>query len=60
MSQKLSIVALDIFSALEDPRQSAKVRYPLNEIVLIALCASICGADSLVDFADFGKARLDF
>lgn len=60
MSQNTSLAALDIFRALEDPRQAAKVIYPLNEIILIALCASICGADTFVDFADFGKSKLDF
>lgn len=60
MSQNQSLAALDIFSELEDPRQAAKVRYPLNEIILIALCAAICGADTFVDFADFGRLRIEF
>ena len=29
---------LDHFSALEDPRQQAKVLYPLPEILLLLLC----------------------
>jgi len=40
---------LDHFSALEDPRQAWKVVYPLSEILLIVLCATMAGAE---DFAD--------
>ena len=60
MTQNNPIAALDIFSRLEDPRQAAKVLYPLNELILVALCAPICGADSFVEFEEFGKAKLDF
>jgi predicted transposase YbfD/YdcC len=35
------------FSALCDPRQSAKIMYPLEEIVLLVVCATIAGADYL-------------
>jgi DDE_Tnp_1-associated len=36
------------FSALNDPRQSAKVLYPLPEILLLLLSATIAGADDFV------------
>jgi hypothetical protein len=39
---------LDRFSAVDDPRQAAKVLYPLPEIILLLLCATLAGAD---DFA---------
>lgn len=60
MPQKNRISALDIFSELEDPRQQGKVKYPLNEIILVALCASICGADTFIEFVEFGEAKIDF
>lgn len=60
MSQNTSIAALDIFSELEDPRQLGKVKYPLDEIILVALCASICGADTFIEFVEFGEAKIDF
>ena len=28
-----------------DPRQSGKVRYPLDEILLVALCSVLCGEE---------------
>ena len=40
---------LDHFSALEDPRQSWKVVYPLPEILLIVLCATMAGAEDFVE-----------
>jgi len=33
------------FSALEDPRQSAKVAYPLFDILFLTLCAVMTGAE---------------
>src|SRR6185312_4824903 len=35
---------IDHFSALEDPRQAWKVIYPLPEIMLLVLCATLAGA----------------
>jgi len=34
---------LEHFSALFDPRQSIKVLYPLEEVLLLTLCAVLCG-----------------
>ena len=55
-----SIAALDFFAELPDPRQAGKVIYPLREIILVALCAAICGADSFVEFEEFGKSKIHF
>ena len=60
MAQNDTIAALDIFEELKDPRQPGKVKYPLNEIILVALCASICGADTFIEIAEFGQAKIDF
>src|SRR4051794_39781333 len=40
---------VDHFSALEDPRQQAKVLYPLPEILLLLPCATLAGADDVVE-----------
>ena len=37
---------IDYFSALDDPRQGWKVEYPLPEIMLVVLCATLAGAGS--------------
>ena len=51
---------LGAFAALPDPRQSLKVLYPLDEVLLLTLCAVVCGADGWVSVALFGKRKLDF
>jgi hypothetical protein len=43
---------IEHFSALADPRQAWKVIYPLPEIMLLVLCATLAGAE------DFVEARL--
>lgn len=45
------------FSELPDPRSGNATRHDLLEVVTIALVASVCGAESCVDFADFGRDR---
>ena len=50
----------DHFSALEDPRQSWKVLYPLPEILLVVLCGVMAGADDFVEIKRWGKRKLDF
>ena len=60
MSDVISISILKFFAELNDPRQTAKVLYPLPEIILVALCAAMCGADSFVEMEEFGNAKLDF
>jgi predicted transposase YbfD/YdcC len=51
---------LDQFSALEDPRQSWKVVYPLPEILLVVLCAVMAGADDFVEIERWANRKLDF
>ena len=54
-----SIVALltERFSGLEDPRTGRAIRHELIDVVVIAICAVICGADSWVDVEMFGKSK---
>ena len=46
------------FAALPDPRIERTKRHQLLDIVTIAVCAVICGADSWVDVELFGQAKL--
>jgi len=55
-----SVSLLDHFSALEDPRQSWKVVYPLPEIMLLFLCATISGMEDFVEIRLWGQERMDF
>jgi len=54
-----SVVFLDHFADLEDPRQLGKVVYPLDEILLLSLLAVLAGAETFTGIAEFGKEKLD-
>jgi predicted transposase YbfD/YdcC len=55
-----AVVFLNHFNDMPDPRQRAKVMYPLDEILLLALLAVLAGADSFVEIARFGCKRREF
>jgi predicted transposase YbfD/YdcC len=59
MSRSKSPRIQDHFADLTDPRRR-EVTYPLINVVVIALCAVVCGADDFVAIADFGRARRDW
>ncbi|MDR0716235.1 MAG: transposase family protein, partial [Azoarcus sp.] len=46
---------ISVFAQLEDPRSGPARRHDLCEMILIALCAVLCGADSWVDVAEWGE-----
>jgi predicted transposase YbfD/YdcC len=45
------------FGRLEDPRSDHTKRHKLIDIITIAICGVICGADSWVDLELFGKSK---
>ena len=53
-----SIVFLEYFSELKDPRQAGKVVYALNEVLLLCLLAVLAGAETFTDIALFGEKKL--
>jgi predicted transposase YbfD/YdcC len=54
-----SVRIQDHFADLTDPRRR-EVIHPLINVVVIAVCAVICGADDFVAIAKFGKAKQDW
>jgi hypothetical protein len=60
MPQPAGTLLLGRFSALKDPRQQAKVLYPLPEILLLLLGATLAGADDLVEIELWGQQQLAF
>src|SRR3712207_1865762 len=46
------------FAALDDPRVERTKHHLLLDIIVIAVCAVICGADSWVEIEEFGNAKL--
>jgi len=47
----------EFFSDLHDPRQSAKIAYPLFDILFLTVCAVIGGCEGWEDIEDFGQAH---
>jgi predicted transposase YbfD/YdcC len=53
-----TVVFLDCFNDLPDPRQAGKVIYPLPEVLLLCLLAVLAGAETFVDIARFGEKKI--
>jgi hypothetical protein len=51
---------LDYFSNINDPRIQRNKLFPLDEILLVVLCGTICGAEGWEDFQMFGEEKFDF
>src|SRR5438552_16085903 len=47
-----------VFRRLADPR-AANARHELLEVLVIALAAVLCGAETCPDMAEFGQAKED-
>ncbi|MBT7070123.1 MAG: ISAs1 family transposase [Anaerolineae bacterium] len=54
------ITISDHFDSLQDPRNPDKIEHRLIDIITIAICAVICGADGFIEIADYGKAKYDW
>lgn len=58
MSQDLTRVIEEHFKSLPDPRRrTMNLRHNFIDILIIAICAIICGADSWVAVEEFGIAK---
>ncbi len=55
-----SISIRDRFSAIKDTRHQSYVEHDLSNILIIVMCAVLCGVDQLEDIVIFGEERLDF
>ena len=47
----------DHFAARDDPRVDRTKRHGLLDVVAVALCAVVCGADTWVEVEPFGKRK---
>ncbi len=57
MTQSPDSTIMTHFAEMTDPRVEGRSEHTLQDIITIALCAVICGADSWVAVAEFGKAK---
>src|SRR6516162_10780870 len=46
-----------MFAQVEDPRIERTKLHRLRDIIIIAICGVICGADGWVGIEEFGKAK---
>jgi predicted transposase YbfD/YdcC len=54
------ITIADHFSNLEDPRVERTKRHKLIDIITIAICAVICGADGWASIETYGQAKKEW
>src|SRR2546426_12421672 len=57
MPKRMGAPIASYFADLTDPRSTRRRQHHLLDIITIAICASICGADNWVDVALFGRAK---
>jgi len=58
--EKSTVSISDHFADLEDPRLDRTKLHKLFDIIIVAICAVICGADSWVEIEEFGNAKIDW
>ncbi len=60
MDKQTPKTLLEHFSAIDDPRIDRTKRHKLIDILVISICATICGAETWEDFELFGHAKKDW
>ena len=55
---RLSIA--DVFVGIRDPRQAKKVEHDLVELLVIAVCSVLAGADDFVEIEEWAKEKRDW
>jgi predicted transposase YbfD/YdcC len=57
MSESVSLTLFDSLSQIPDPRLDRTKRHQLTDILVIAVCATICGAETWEEIEEFGRAK---
>lgn len=50
----------DVFVDIRDPRQATKVEHDLVELLVIAVCGVLAGADDFVEIEERAKEKNDW
>ena len=53
-------VLLKHFGQIGDERQPWRVVYPLPEVLLLAVCGTVCGCDDYEEIVEWGETHLAF
>ena len=51
---------IEHFSSLTDPRIRLKTKHKLIDIIIITVCATICGADDWTEIEAYGKHKQEW
>lgn len=57
MKQSLESSLVTFLKELPDPRVEGRCKHQLLDVVVISVCALLCGAESWVEIAEFGRQR---
>ncbi len=57
MSTPTTASLLDHFATMPDPRVEYLCEHKLLDIITIAICGVICGADDWVEIAAYGQSK---
>jgi len=57
MPQRRPASIVDHFGEIEDPRIERQKQHQLLDVIVIAICAVLCGADDWVAIETFGRAK---
>lgn len=49
-----------LFEDMEDPRVVGRCTYPLVEVVVIGICAVLCGAETWTEVEEFGESKREW
>lgn len=60
MADVKGVSLVEHFEELEDPRVERTKFHQLRDIIVIAICAVICGAGNWVEIEEFGRAKRDW
>jgi predicted transposase YbfD/YdcC len=60
MSAPLSLAFFDHFRSLQDHRMKRTQLHNFGDILFIAVCATICGANAFTEMEEFGRAKQDW
>lgn len=60
MKLKPRITIADHFSAIDDPRIERSLQHKLIDIITIAICAMICGAQGWTDIETYGVTKYEW
>jgi len=60
METENKVALAEVFAELRDPRQANKVSHDLVELLVVAVCGVLAGADSFVEIEAWASEKLDW